>query len=180
MNKAKKEKDQLKQNKQERYKNVKPPAPKQDFIQKGTITFDDIREQLYNTYDNMSLSAKNLGIDTQTLYNLINKYDEIKNVREEAKEKRKSELRETAIQSLISVASANNLDGMNIKGLISAKVQASEKLLKYTGDLVDKVQSTNTNLNVESDMTNLSHLSDEELDRKMKEYKSIEKALKSE
>jgi hypothetical protein len=180
MAKAKKNKDEVNQNNKLKVKKKVIPPIKKDLIEKGVITFDMIREALYNNYNNVCAASRDLNIDDLTLTNYIKKYDELKNVKEETKERRNVNLRQVAIESLLSVATANNMDGMQIKGLIGSKVKASETLLKYTGDLVDKVQSTNTNLNVETEITNLSHLSDEELDKKMKEYKSIEKALKSE
>ncbi len=161
---------------------------KKDLIERGDLTFDDIRNAMFETMGNITQAAKLLGRHRDRLSYYFKKYPELENARKEAIELRREDLRETALGALLELATTplmvevlHRETNQKIKvpnelaGLAGAKHKASETLLKYTGDLVEKSEVKSTNLNVEK---NLNHLSDEELDKKLKELEMIESNAK--
>ncbi len=148
-----------------------PPDAKKwgqkDLIERGDLTFDEIKKALFDTMGNITQAAKLLGRHRDRLSYYFKKYPELNEARKEAIELRREDLKETALGGLIQVLNAD----LDIRGIPGAKVAAATTLLKLTGDLVEKSEVKSTNLNVEK---NLNHLSDEELDKKLKELEMIE------
>ena len=121
---------------------------KRDYIAKGLLTLPEIKNALYDTFGNISKAVKQMGISLTVYYEYRQKYPEILELEKQAFKLRCQELKETAIESLINVANAPNVDhqGMYPTNLAPAKVKASETLLKLAGELKDK-ENNNENSN---------------------------------
>lgn len=126
-------------------KPIKSIQKNTDFIQKGLITFDDIKTALINNFGHIQNTIKDLGISQGTYYSYYSKYPELEQFEKEAFQLRKKTLRETALNGLLSVINDKNVDnsGMYPVNLAPAKVKASETLLKMSGDLLDKKHEEN-------------------------------------
>ncbi len=149
---------------------VKPPI-KKDRIEKGELTFDEIMKAFKYSKGNISKTCRLLNIGYTTFHDYIRRYPELEKARNEYFEEQKQDLGKTAIDVLIDVAMSENIAGsMGNVNLSGSRVKAAETLAKIAGILVDKqqIQSDNLNRNVF-----LDHLSDEELDNKIRLLKDI-------
>lgn len=110
-----------------------------DKIEKGYLTIPQIKKSIERCKSNISKVIKELNISSETMYNYFKKYPELDEFRKEVQERKLRELGDIAIDSLIDVATSENVGGaMGNVNLASAKVKASETLAKISGLLVDK------------------------------------------
>jgi TolA-binding protein len=149
---------------------VKPPI-KKDRIEKGELTFEGIMKAFEYSKGNVNKTCKLLNIAYSSFRDYMHKYPELEKAKNEYFEAQKQDIGKTAIDVLIDVAMSENVGGaMGNINLSGSRVKAAETLAKIAGILVDKqqIQSDNLNRNV-----SLDHLSDEELDNKIRLLESL-------
>lgn len=138
--------------------NVSKPSKKNtDLIEKGFLSLEDIKNALIDNKGHIQNTVKDLGISDRTYYTYYDKYPELEEFEKIAFQLRRKTLRETALNGLLSVINANNVDhSQSIPiNLAPAKVKASEVLLKMSGELSDGKQNNDNNNDSISQLVNI-------------------------